>query len=128
MTHRAAVSPPPASTASLVAISNAMVRIHKRHVGRGPTKARASFLNPDVLVCTLEDSPTTAGEHERLRDLRHYLQHARAKELIRAVEQISGCTVRAFTSGMDTHQNVTTETFYLESSSPSPCSERRGYG
>jgi len=50
----------------------------------------------------------------RLRELRLYFQHASEKEFIGAVEQITGRKVRAFTSAIDTHVDVSTEAFYFE--------------
>ncbi len=102
-------------------VPNAMVRLYKEQFGRGPTKARAGYVGPDTLVSTLEHSFTPAerkmaeaGEHQRLRELRLYFQHAGEKEFVGAVEQITGRRVRAFTSGTDRHSDVSTETFYLE--------------
>jgi uncharacterized protein YbcI len=104
-----------------LAVSNAMVRIYKDQFGRGPTKARTSFAGPDVLVATLENSLTPAernlaamGEHQRLRDVRLFFQHASEHKFREAVEQITGRKVRAFVSGMDTSQDVATEVFYFE--------------
>jgi hypothetical protein len=54
------------------------------------------------------------GEHQRLRDIRMFFQHASDKEFIGTVEQITGRKVRAFVSGIDTHQDVSSEVFYLE--------------
>jgi uncharacterized protein YbcI len=105
----------------LVEISNAMVRLYKEQFGRGPTKARSGFSGPDTLVCTLEDSLTPAersmaemGEHQRLRDIRMFFQYASVKEFVETVEQITGRRVRAFVSGIDTEQDVSSEVFYLE--------------
>ena len=102
-------------------VSNAMVRLYKEQFGRGPTKARTAYAGPDTLVSTLEDSMTPAernmaamGEHQRLRDIRTFFQHSTEREFVDAVEQIIGRKVRAFVSGMDTHQDVSTEIFYLE--------------
>jgi uncharacterized protein YbcI len=104
-----------------MAVSNAMVRLYKEQFGRGPTKARTHFAGPDVLVSTLENSMTPAerslvamGEHQRLRDTRLFFQHAMESEFRRAVEELTGRKVRAFVSGMDTGQDVSTEVFYLE--------------
>jgi uncharacterized protein YbcI len=104
-----------------MAVSNAMVRLYKEQFGRGPTKARTHFAGPDVLVSTLENSMTPAerslvamGEHQRLRDTRLFFQHAMESEFRGAVEQLTGRKVRAFVSGMDTGQDVSTEVFYLE--------------
>ena len=103
-----------------MAISNEMVRIYKTYFGRGPTKARTDFAGPDVVVCTLEDSFTPAerhmaalGEHLRLAELRLFFQRAAAAEFREEVERITGRTVRAFLSGTDTEQDVSTDVFYL---------------
>lgn len=102
-------------------ISRAMVRIYKDQFGRGPTRARADFAGPDVLLCTLEDSLTPAerslaemGEHQRLRDTRLFFQHATEDEFRGTVEQILGRKVRGFISGIDTEQDISVEIFYLE--------------
>jgi uncharacterized protein YbcI len=105
----------------MVELSNAMVRLYKELFGRGPTKARTNFAGPDLIVSTLECSLTKierlmadAGEHERLRDLRMHFQYLNEAEFVNTVEQITGRTVRAFVSGMDTKRDVATELFYLE--------------
>ncbi len=102
-------------------VSNAMVRIYKDQFGRGPTKARSNYAGPDVLVATLEDSLTAAernmlamDEHQRVREIRMFFQHAADSEFIGAVEQITGRKVRAFVSGIDVHRDVSSEVFYLE--------------
>jgi uncharacterized protein YbcI len=104
----------------LAELSRAMVRIYKERFGRGPTKAHSVYATPDLVISTLENSLTPAertlaelGEHQRLRDVRMFFQHATEKECVRTVEQITGRTVRAFVSGIDTHQDVSSEVFYL---------------
>ena len=74
-----------------------------------------------MLITTLEDSLTPSerrmaelGEHQRLRDIRMFFQHASEPVFIEAVEQITGRRVRAFVSGIDTNQDVSSEVFYLE--------------
>jgi uncharacterized protein YbcI len=101
-------------------LSNAMVRIYKEQFGRGPTKAHSVYAGPDLVICTLEHSLTPAehrmvqlGEHQRVRDIRTFFQHASEQEFVDAVQQITGRRVRAFVSGMDTHQDVSSEVFYL---------------
>ncbi len=105
----------------MVEVSNAMVRLYKDLFGRGPTKARTSFAGPDLIVSTLECSLTRierlmvdAGEYERLRDLRMHFQHLNEEQFVGTVETITGRTVRAFVSGIDTKRDVSTELFYLE--------------
>jgi uncharacterized protein YbcI len=102
-------------------LSNAMVRIYKEIFGRGPTKSYSAYATPDLVVCTLEDSLTAAerklvqmGENKALRDTRMLFQHASDDEFVKAVEAITGRVVRAFVSGIDTEQDVSSEVFYLE--------------
>jgi uncharacterized protein YbcI len=102
-------------------ISNDMVRLYKTLFGRGPTKARTNFAGPDTIICTLENSLTQAernlvalGEHQRLRDIRMFFQHASEGDFRESVERISGRRVRAFVSGIDTKHDVSVEVFYLE--------------
>ena len=102
-------------------LSNAMVKIYKEQFGRGPTKTATNYAGPNVLITTLENSLTPAerrmaemGEHQRLRDTRMFFQYASVPEFVETVERITGRTVRAFVSGIDTEQDVSSEVFYLE--------------
>jgi uncharacterized protein YbcI len=104
----------------MVELSNGMVRLYKDLFGRGPTKARTDYAGPDLIVSTLENSLTrpernmaAAGDHERLRDLRSYFQYQAEDDFREVVERVTGRTVRAFVSGMDTRQDVASELFYL---------------
>jgi uncharacterized protein YbcI len=110
-----------------LAVSNAMVKLYKEQFGRGPTKARTHFAGPDVIICTLEDSLTAAernlvklGEHDRLRDVRMFFQHAAKDEFCAIIEDNTGRKVWAFVSGIDTEQDVSSEVFYLEPDGASP--------
>ena len=96
-------------TQILQAITNEMVRLFKEQFGRGPTRARTEWAGRDAVVCTLEDTLTPAernladmGEHERLREIRMFLQYSHVREFCEPVERITGRTVRAFISGIDT--------------------------
>jgi uncharacterized protein YbcI len=102
-------------------LTNAMVRLYKEQFGRGPTKSRSDYAGRDLIVCTLEQSMTPAeqtmaemGEHDRLRDVRMWFQHASQKEFVETTERITGRKVRGFVSGMDTDKDIATELFYLE--------------
>lgn len=108
-------------TSVLMAVSNAMVGLHKEQFGRGPTQARSHFAGPDAVLCVLDDVLLPAelkmielGEEARVRDLRSSFQAATADDFVAAVEQITGRTVRAFASGFDTGKNVIFETFVFE--------------
>ena len=119
-------SPPPVGHKErqgleLQEVSNAMVRIYKELLGRGPTKARSSYAGPDTMVATIENSLTPAErnmvlleEHQRVREIRMFFQHAAEQDFVEAVENITGRKVQAFVSGMDTSQDVSSEVFYFE--------------
>ena len=49
-----------------------------------------------------------------MREIRLFFQHATERDFTEAVEQITGRKVRAFVSGTDTNQDVSSEVFYLE--------------
>jgi uncharacterized protein YbcI len=102
-------------------VSNAMVRIYKELLGRGPTKARTTYAGPDTLIATIENSLTPAErtmvaleEHQRVREIRMFFQHAAEQDFVDAVERITGRKVRAFVSGIDTARDVSSEVFYFE--------------
>jgi uncharacterized protein YbcI len=105
----------------LQAVSNAMVRLHKEQLGRGPTNARTYFAGPDTLICTLEDSLLPAertmvemGEHQRVRESRMFLQVASQRQFIGAVEELVSRKVRAFASSIDPDAGVVWEVFSFE--------------
>jgi uncharacterized protein YbcI len=104
----------------LSAISNEMVRIYKDQFGRGPTKTRTLWAGPDILVVTLEQTFTPAehklrelGEHGRLRELRLLFQYAEVETFCAPIERLTGRTVRAFVSGLDTEADLASEMFVL---------------
>ena len=99
-------------------VSNAMVALFKEQFGRGPTKVRSDFANDDTLICVLENTFTPAeknmvklGEHQRLRDVRLFFQHASEEEFRSTVERIVGRPVRAYTSAIDTRADLCVEVF-----------------
>jgi uncharacterized protein YbcI len=103
-------------------VTNAMVRLYKELLGRGPTKARTDYAGPDTLITTIQNSLTLAeqnmvalGEHRRVREIRMFFQQASEAEFTGVVEQITGRKVWAFVSGVDTARDVASEVFYLES-------------
>jgi uncharacterized protein YbcI len=104
----------------LMAISNEMTRIYKEQFGRGPTRVRTNWSGDDTLVVTLEETLTPAernlrklGEHQRLRDTRLFFQYASVKDFCEPIERLTGRRVRAFISGIDTHEDVALELFIL---------------
>jgi uncharacterized protein YbcI len=102
-------------------ISNEMVALYKEQLGRGPTRARADWIGHNALIVTLEDSLTQAerrlvamGEDARLRDQRTFSQYATVEEFVEIAERLTGRTVRAFVSGIDTQADVCSEVFYFD--------------
>jgi uncharacterized protein YbcI len=111
----------PSERNRLQAVSNAMVRLHKEQLGRGPTNARSYFAGPDTLVCTLEDALLPAertmvemGEHQRVRESRMFLQVASQEKFVGAVEELVSRKVRAFASAIDPGPAVVFEIFSFE--------------
>jgi uncharacterized protein YbcI len=106
-------------------ITNAMVRLYKELFGRGPTKARTNYAGPDTLIATIENSLTPSeramialGEHQRVREIRMFFQHASERDFTDTVEQITNRKVWAFVSGIDSGKDVSAEIFYLEPVAP----------
>ncbi len=109
------------STNIVVSVSNAIVRLHKEQFGRGPTHARTDFAGPDTLVCVLEGALMPAekalvelGEEGRVRELRTLLQAGTRERFISTVEEITGRTVRGFSSAIDPEAGIVFETFAFE--------------
>jgi uncharacterized protein YbcI len=109
------------ASTDMMAVANAMIRLHKEQFGRGPTKGRAHFAGSDTLICTLENVLLPAehhlielGEPGRVRDTRVAFQVATKHLFIAAVEQIVYREVRAFASGIDVEADVVFEIFQLE--------------
>jgi uncharacterized protein YbcI len=110
-----------AQPGQLTRITRAMVAIYKEQFGRGPKHAHSHYAGPNAITCTLEGtltpverSLTGMGEDQRLRELRALFQHAAEPTFCAAVEEITGRKVIAFTSGMDTKVDLSTEHFVLE--------------
>jgi uncharacterized protein YbcI len=106
---------------TLAMLSREMVRIYKEQFGRGPTRAHSHFVGPDAVICILENTFTPAernlqalGEHQRLRDMRIFLQYAASEEFTDAVRRATGRRVLSFISGVDTSTDTACELFTLE--------------
>lgn len=102
------------------AISNAMVGIHSRHYGKGPTKAK-TYLIDDTVVCVMQDVFTTvertlieAGKGDLVRDVRTTFQYSLRDEFMGSVAEITGRKPRAFMSQIDCDADMAVEFFLLE--------------
>jgi uncharacterized protein YbcI len=103
----------------LVAVSNAVVHIHKQYFGKGPTKAR-SYYQDDVITCVLRDVYTRAertliesGKTDTALNHRHALQQVVRDEFTSAVERIVGREVIGFFSGNQEDPDMSVEVFVL---------------
>jgi uncharacterized protein YbcI len=104
----------------LAQISNAMVRIHKEHWGKGPTKARTIYTE-DIVLTRLDQIFTQAeatligaGREEEVRNMRIAFQRELEHEFVGAVERLTGRKVQAFISEMHAGTNMGIELFVLE--------------
>jgi uncharacterized protein YbcI len=111
----------------LVQVNSAMVRIYKRHFGRGPVRVHSHYAGPDAIVCFLEGTLTPVertltalDEHQRLRDIRQLFQSRAEHEYRSAIESITGRLVVAFLSAIDTMADVASEIFVLETATQPP--------
>jgi uncharacterized protein YbcI len=102
-------------------ISNAISRLHKEYVGRGPTNARTT-IDGDLVVVVLEGGFTRAertlddsDQHVLVVAGRIGLQDAMRDALVGAVEEALGRRVRSFMSANDMERNVQADVFVLES-------------
>ena len=102
------------------AISNAIVGIHSRHYGKGPTKAK-TYIIDDTVVCVMQDVFTTvertlidAGRGDLVREVRTTFQYELRDEFIDAISAITGRRARAFMSQIDCNADMAIEFFLLE--------------
>jgi uncharacterized protein YbcI len=102
------------------ALANEIGKLVADFTGRGATKSRA-FLYQDMVVCLLENGSTkaevnlvAAGRSELVRLQRDAVQRAMEPQLVDAVQQLTGRTVRTFLSGTSTPGEDSVEVFVLE--------------
>ena len=105
--------------AQAAAISNALVQLHRRAYGKGPTKAK-TYLLDGVVLCVLEGGALRIeatlrdhGEEEMVHQVRRTFQGALNHEFRDIIESTTGRTVRAFMSQFDPEHNIGVEIFFL---------------
>jgi uncharacterized protein YbcI len=103
----------------LAEVTNTVVRLHRTHFGKGPTRSK-SYLLDDVLVCVMRDVFTTvertlveAGEHDKVRQTRLAFQDAMKGPFCEAVEEITGRRVLGLTSQVLVDRGIAIEVFLL---------------
>jgi uncharacterized protein YbcI len=97
-----------------------VVRIHRRYVGCGPTKAQA-FFRDDVVVVVLGEVLTRAGhtvaahgQPGTVRQERDALQSAMRADIVDALETLTGARVQAVLADIDVEHDVAFEMFMLD--------------
>jgi uncharacterized protein YbcI len=102
------------------AISNAIVGIHSKHYGKGPTRAK-TYLIDDTVICVMQDVFTTVertlienSKGDLVRDVRTTFQYTLRDEFKEAIRAITGRKARSFMSQIDCDADLAIEFFLLE--------------
>jgi uncharacterized protein YbcI len=113
-------------------ISNAVGRVHKALIGRGPTSVK-THIAEDAVICVLEGGFTQAEQtvwedagKRAVLEMRLHLQDAMKPAIVDAVEAIVGRRVRSFMSANDPGNNVHAEILVLEPRSATVGLQRDG--
>jgi uncharacterized protein YbcI len=108
------------------AIANAVVRQHRRYVGRGATRALA-FYRHNVVVVVMKDPFTKAehslaadGQQESVRRLRRDVQHLMRRHLVDEVQELTGCGVDAYMAAVHLDPDLEAVIFVLDRPVPTP--------
>jgi uncharacterized protein YbcI len=106
-------------TSRSLEVSNAISRLHKQFIGRGPTNSRTT-IDGDLVICLLEGGFTRAEQTLSANDKQELvvagrvgLQESMRQAMIAAVQDITGRCVRSFMSANDLEHNLQTEVFVL---------------
>ena len=113
-------APPVLDGAMRSAISQAIVRIHAEHYGKGATQAK-TYAWDDLIICVLRDVLTPSertlvdvGRPDAVRDVRTIFQFKMEHTFRAAIERITGRRVRSFMSQVDPANGFGVEVFVLE--------------
>jgi uncharacterized protein YbcI len=101
-------------------ISDEIVRLLAVHTGHGAARAWTTF-DDDLIVCVLqgvlskgEQNLVRNGERETVLRTRSAYQEMMRREAVDTVEELSGRTVKAFTSANHLDADLAVEIFVLE--------------
>jgi uncharacterized protein YbcI len=102
------------------AISQAIVRIHAEHYGKGATQAK-TYAWDNLLVTVLRDVLTVAertlvdvDRADTVREVRTTFQFSLERKFREAVERLTGRRVHSFMSQVDPLRGLGVEVFVLE--------------
>ena len=112
--------PAPIDGATRSAISQAIVRIHAEHFGKGATQAK-TYVWDNLVVCLLRDVLTVAertlieaDRADTVRDVRTTFQSSLERTFRTAIERLTGRRVHSFMSQVDPQNGLGVEVFVLE--------------
>jgi uncharacterized protein YbcI len=115
-----AIAAPAMDGALRSAVSQAIVRIHAEHYGKGATQAK-TYAWDNLLVTVLRDVLTVAertlvdvGRPDTVRDVRATFQVTMQETFCTAVERLTGRRVHSFMSQVDPQTGLGVEVFVLE--------------
>jgi uncharacterized protein YbcI len=107
--------------ALLLAVTDAMIALHKRYHHRAPVTAKTTLLGGDLLACVLggvyTDVEKTMIELQRttiVQETRSAFQNAMQQKFIDIVERLSGRSVLAFISNHHVGPDMEIELFLLQ--------------
>jgi len=113
-------APPPMDGALRAAISQAVVRLHAEHYGKGATQAK-TYVWDNVLVVVLRDVLTAAertlvsvDRSDAVRQVRSAFQLSLEPTFRSTIERLTGRRVESFMSQVDPDQGMGVEVFVLE--------------
>ena len=102
------------------ALASAVVRSHREHVGRGPTKARSLFRD-NVVVVVMQQTLThdergmvARGRGNDVLDGRRDSGSAMRAGLIDEIEALTGCKVVAFLNASQIDPDYSADVFVLD--------------
>jgi uncharacterized protein YbcI len=104
----------------LAQISTALVQLHSRYYGKGPTKAKTHMVNDTVVsilrggFTTVERTLIETGEVESVYQMRRSFQQAMEDDFRRIVEEATGRKVIAYMSSIHVNPDLAVELFVLE--------------
>ena len=113
-------APPPMDGALRAAISQAVVRLHAEHYGKGATQAK-TYVWDNVLVVVLRDVLTAAertlvsvDRSDAVRQVRSAFQLSLEPTFRSTIERLTGRRVESFMSQVDPANGLGVEIFVLE--------------
>lgn len=117
---RSSVSEAPAGGELNAALARQIVQVHRRYIGRGPSRARA-FYRDNVVVLILSDVMTRAehtlaasGRRDAVLAGRANLLAAMRRTLEETVERLTGCRVDGVLSDMSPETDIASLVFVLD--------------